>query len=174
MASPRRRRSLFATPANIYLMAALVLVMALLQVTWLPLIGWRPDLMLVLVVSWSLLRGPEEGVLWAFVGGVLLDLLSGGPFGAFTVALLLAALVAGVVHRAAFGAMLLQVAVMAVTTFLYHVVYLAVLASTEYTADWAFASRIIGPALAWNILLLLLLYRPLAWVNRRTGTIMEI
>ena len=168
MSLQRRPRSLFATSANVYLMLALTLLMTALHITWLPLLTAPPDLMLVLMVAWSLLRGIEEGLLWAFVGGVLLDLLSGGPFGAFTLALLLAALLAGAVHRAAFSATLLQVAVMALATFIYHVAYALVLA-TAVRPDWGFVSSLIGPALAWNVALLVLGYRPLIWLSRRTG-----
>ena len=85
MLNGRQRRGLFAVPVNVYLLIALVVAAAVIHVTWLPRLPVRPDLMLVLVVAWSLLRGVEEGLLWAFIGGVLLDLLSVGPFGGFTV-----------------------------------------------------------------------------------------
>jgi hypothetical protein len=82
-----------------------------------------------------------------------------------------AAWLAGLAHRAAFNARFLQVAVMAATTFVYHLIYLGVLATTSYTADWATLTRLLGPALALNILLLLLFYRPLAWFNRRPPSV---
>jgi rod shape-determining protein MreD len=41
----------------------------------------RPDLVLVLVVAFALVRGPEAGVVWGFVGGFLQDLLSGHALG---------------------------------------------------------------------------------------------
>jgi rod shape-determining protein MreD len=166
VATQRRQRGLFWTPANIYLIVALVIGMALLHVTWLPLMAWRPDLMLVVVVIWSLQRGLREGLVWAFFGGALMDLLSAGPFGAFTLALLVAALVAGLAHRAAFNAWLLRVSVLALATFLYHVVYLGVMLTAGY-GRWATTSQLLGPALGLNLLLFLLLYRPLAWANRR-------
>jgi rod shape-determining protein MreD len=42
--------------------------------------------MLLVVVSWSLLRGAREGIVWGFLGGLTLDFLSGLPLGscAFT------------------------------------------------------------------------------------------
>lgn len=169
MANQRRQRNLFATPANIYLMAALMLLMALLHITWLPLMTTRPDLMLILVVAWSLMRGLEEGLLWAFAGGALLDLLSGGPFGAFTLAMLIAGLIAGAVQRTAFSAVLWQVAVMALATFLYHIVYVGVLATTGRPIDWTVVSGLIGPTLVWNVVLLVLFYRPLVWLTQRRG-----
>jgi rod shape-determining protein MreD len=48
--------------------------------------GARFHLTLLMVVSWSLLRGAREGVIWGFLGGLGLDFLSGLPLGtcAFT------------------------------------------------------------------------------------------
>lgn len=47
----------------------------------------RPDLVLLLVLAWSMLRGMTEGTIGGIVGGMALDLLSAAPFGAHTVLL---------------------------------------------------------------------------------------
>src|SRR5918911_478187 len=47
----------------------------------LPLVGGRPDVPLVLVLTWSMLRGSGEGAVVGFVGGLLLDTVSYTPFG---------------------------------------------------------------------------------------------
>lgn len=171
MRERRRRQGLFATPANIWVMAALVLVMGLLHVTWLPLLSLKPDLMLALIVAWSLERGRDEGLIWAFIGGALLDLLSSGPFGAYTLALLLCAFIAGSVQRVVFGSALLQAAVMAIATFLYHVGYTSILVLTTSAGDLATAARLAWPAVVFNTLLLFILRGPLAWLHRRTETV---
>jgi len=78
----------------------------LLQVTLSPYIkinGVHPDLVLVLVISWIVLRGLEEGLIWALMGGLSLDLLSGAPFGVFTLAMLLVALATNLSHGRVFG-----------------------------------------------------------------------
>lgn len=41
----------------------------------------RPDLVLLAVIDWTLMRGLEEGMLWGFVGGLFVDLFSGLPYG---------------------------------------------------------------------------------------------
>jgi len=43
--------------------------------------GVKPDIVLLLVVSWSIIRGAMEGVVWGFIGGLALDLFSGAPLG---------------------------------------------------------------------------------------------
>lgn len=55
--------------------------------------GPKPDLVLILVLSWSLLRGTREGILWGGIGGLFLGLVSGFPWGSHILLLtLLAAL----------------------------------------------------------------------------------
>jgi rod shape-determining protein MreD len=47
----------------------------------LPLVRGRPDLVLVVVMAWAMLRGSGEGAFVGFVGGVLLDSVSYTQFG---------------------------------------------------------------------------------------------
>src|SRR5215469_15656297 len=47
----------------------------------LPLVRGRPDLVLVVVLAWSMLRGSGEGAFVGFAGGVLLDSVTYTPFG---------------------------------------------------------------------------------------------
>ncbi len=72
--------------------------MALIQTVLLAQVDWwgaRPDLMLLVVLIWSVVRGAEEGMVWGFIGGLVMDLFSGGPLGATVLALLAVALLAG-------------------------------------------------------------------------------
>jgi rod shape-determining protein MreD len=64
-------------------------VAALLQGTVAPLIaigGARPSLPILVAASWSVAAGAREGVWWAFLGGIVSDLISAGPLGAFALA----------------------------------------------------------------------------------------
>jgi len=62
------------------------------------LAGAVPDLMLVVVISVSLLRGGRTGLVWALAGGLLLGLLSGGPFLGIALSLALVSGVVGLAH----------------------------------------------------------------------------
>ena len=42
--------------------------------------GGNLDLLFLIILCWSMLR-PTEGLVWAALGGLFADLLSGGPFG---------------------------------------------------------------------------------------------
>lgn len=81
---------------------ALPVAGALLQGTLAPLIaigGIRPSVPVLIAGSWSVATGAGEGIWWAFVAGIATDLLSGGPLGAYTVALLPAVALIGVGER---------------------------------------------------------------------------
>ncbi len=47
----------------------------------LPLVRGRPDLVLVVVLAWSMLRGSGEGAFVGFLGGALLDSVTYTQFG---------------------------------------------------------------------------------------------
>ncbi|NLS79327.1 MAG: rod shape-determining protein MreD [Chloroflexi bacterium] len=75
-----------------------MVILVILQVVLLPhfsLHGIKPNLVLLVVVVWSLMYGAREGSIWALMCGILLDLLSGAPLGAASLALLVAGLLAG-------------------------------------------------------------------------------
>ena len=61
-----------------FLSIPLLGVAAALQASLMPqirLLGGEPDLVFLLVIAWAINRELEDGVIWAFVGGILLDLL---------------------------------------------------------------------------------------------------
>ena len=136
----------------------------------LSLLGARPDLVLMAVVVWSLLRGPEEGMIWAFVGGFVLDLLSGGPLGAMALALMVIAIVASRQWGRELGSVFVQLILLGLgLCFVYHFLLLLILSWSGYSVDWTFGlSRIAGPSAILNALLIPFVYQPLAWLDRRS------
>jgi rod shape-determining protein MreD len=86
-----------------YLAAGLVLLpAAILQVTLAPRLevaGAFPNLVLLAVVGWTLVRGAGSGLRWAIAGGLLLDLVSPGPLGLHALALAVAAYGVGFLQR---------------------------------------------------------------------------
>jgi rod shape-determining protein MreD len=61
--------------------------------------GAFPNMPVLAAASWSIAAGAREGLWWAFVGGLATDVLSAGPLGAFTVAVLPGTLVVGLGER---------------------------------------------------------------------------
>lgn len=118
-----------------YLMGPLLLFLALLQSTTAARFkvgGVKPDLVLLMVVIGALVYGARPGVLWAFIAGIGLDLFSGGPFGASSLALMASALVASLGHRL-FSRynILVPLSAAALGTLIYATVYLATLGVLE-------------------------------------------
>jgi rod shape-determining protein MreD len=151
-----------------YLMIPLLLLLALLQSTAagrLQIGQVKPDLVLLMVIVGTLLYGGRAGVLWAFVGGVALDLFSNGPLGASSLALMAAALVASLGHRplSRFN-ILVPLSAAALGTLAYAAVYLAILAVfnsmawIERPMPFLDAMRyIVMPATLYNTAIMLLL-----------------
>ncbi len=133
--------------------------------------GVEPELMLMVVVSWSLLRGTGEGMVWALIGGVSLDLLSGAPFGMMTVALLVVSFLSGLGERSVFRTHILLPVVMAlVTTLLYDLIILLILALTGRPVAWTDSVvHVVLPSALINTLLIPLVFWPLQWLHRKTG-----
>jgi rod shape-determining protein MreD len=94
----------------------------------LPLVRGRPDLVIVVVLAWSMLRGSGEGAFAGFVGGVLLDSVSYTPFGVNAALLGLLGYFTGLpevnVYR---GNLPYFLGTAAVATLLYHTLYFLVL-----------------------------------------------
>jgi rod shape-determining protein MreD len=116
--------------AGRYLSVPLFLIAAVLQTALLPqfqIRSGRVDIVLLLVLSWSLLAGPEEGLLWAIVAGVLQDLASNQTLGSSALALVCVAWLAG-----RFGEqigklpLLASPIVAAVTTGVYHLLLIGI------------------------------------------------
>lgn len=133
--------------------------------------GVHPDLVLMAVVGWTFLRGPGEGVMWAIVGGLCLDLLSSGPFGLMTVALVVASLLAGLGYGRIFGGYLvLPLALAFPLSLVYYLVYMLLLIVFSQSVDWLPAlTTVILPASLLNIAAMLVLFPPLRALHRRTG-----
>ena len=88
-----------------WLMVPILGAAAIVQVVVVPKLAVRgvyPDLILLLVVARSLIAGGRSAVLWGFVGGLWMDVLSGGAMGASSLALMASALLTGIGHNAIF------------------------------------------------------------------------
>jgi rod shape-determining protein MreD len=127
--------------------------------------------MLLAVVSWSILRGPREGLRWAVVGGICLDLLSGGPFGLQTLTLLLVSPLVNLGGRRIFGSHIALPLVSATgATLLYYLVNMGLLHFMGHPVPWlAATSRIVLPAMVLNTLAMFLVYPALHWLHKATG-----
>lgn len=78
---------------SIYFAIPLMLILAIIQATIMPkfpVLGFVPLLVLLVALAWGLLHTLEEGVAWAFVGGLFVDMFSVSPLGTTSLALMTA------------------------------------------------------------------------------------
>ena len=158
-----------------YAMPLIVLFLALLQstvATQLVIRGVKPDLVLIVVIIATLVYGGQGGLLWAFIGGIGLDLFSGGPFGASSLALMMATLVAALGYRILSRYhLLVPLSAAALGTLIYGLVYLGVLNALRTAAQlpllaaydipqhylplWPTLQQVIVPEMFYNTTLVL-------------------
>lgn len=83
-----------------------IILGAAIQATWLANINLpgmvKPDLIFVMVISYGLLRGPDEGTLFGLIAGFFLDLLSGGVIGIGALIKMVAGFSAGLMEKVIF------------------------------------------------------------------------
>ncbi len=134
--------------------------------------GVKPDLVLLVILTWTLLFGSASGLIWAFVGGVWLDIFSGGPMGASSLALMTASLLGGVGHRSLsrFN-ILVPVFIVILGSLTFSFIYLSILEVLDL-AGWFSGSleflpaveSIVIPSMLYNTCLMLLV---IPFLNRR-------
>ena len=109
-------------------------------------------------------------MLWAFGGGILLDTLSGAPFGVSSLCLLLVSFLSGQSEVAVFRTSFSLLLVASFTGSLLHdSVFLVTLQLMGWTMDWATTLwRLVLPAAGLNMVFMPLVYIPLRWLHHRT------
>lgn len=157
-----------------YLLFFALGLVALAQVSLIPALGISPvppDPMLVIVVAWGVVRGARSVLIWALIGGLWLDLLSTGPFGSYTLGLLVAAGIAGfgsgTIYRSHW---LLALAMVALATVAQDLVQVAMLWFSQRPVSLPDTlTRLVLPEILANVVLMLIVFPILSWVNRITG-----
>lgn len=141
---------------------------AILQVTFVPhirILDGTPDLIFLLVVAWAIHARLETGVTWAFVGGIVHDLLSAAPTGASVIGLVLIVFAVKFVEQQFYGVTLLVIiAVALVGTLFQYIVFSLIVAAigfqTLHPENFTF---VVFPTMAYNLVFIL----PVYWLTRR-------
>lgn len=157
-----------------YLLVLALGLAALLQVSLLPTLhvgGVYPNLPLMVVVAWALLRGSRSAVIWALIAGLWLDLLSSRSFGGYTLGLVVAAYLAGLAGQTVYRPTIPFALVMAaVATVVQGAIQMALLGLSGGTFSPPDALlRLVLPEIVYNCVVMLLVFPLLSWVNRTTG-----
>ncbi len=159
---------------SLYFTIPFLALLAIFQATAAPQIAiasGHPDLLLLCVMSWELVQARGEGYSWALIGGISLDLIGGGPFGASILGLLAVTLVADLLGGGLFRHRVVVPLITAVaSTFAFHGVYLLVLALFGWKIDLGDALlRVMLPSALINMVLGPLAYRVMAALHQRVN-----
>lgn len=129
---------------NFYVAIPLMAVLAVLQTAVLPrfpIAGLEPQLVFLVALAWGLLRGLEEGLVWAFIAGLWLDLFSITPLGLSSLAFMAAVagpvLLQGVLPPRRLPVAALMAALGTLVYLLFYAVALGLLGHGLSAAGWA-------------------------------------
>jgi len=130
--------------------------------------GVHPDLVLILIIGWIILRGLGEGLLWALIGGLCLDFASGAPFGIFTLTMLLVAVTANLSHGRVFGSsIILPLSLTFPLSLLFNGLALLLLVFLGHPVVWLDAfSSVLMPVAVFNTAVMMLVFPLLYLLNR--------
>lgn len=160
--------------AHLYWTAAALALIVLVQGTLLSRVrffGAGPNLLLTVVIGVSLLRSVSDGLIWGFLGGLGIDLVAGAPLGTSSLALLPTTFLAGIGRSSIFANNLaLPVLLVALATPIYGWLVLLTRQMSGVPVDWSGTTlRVIAPELAFNALLMALVYPVLRWGTQQLG-----
>ncbi len=121
------------------------------------LLDGRPDLVLLAIIGWGVVGRGREAMILGLIGGLLLDLLSGIPFGASAIALVLVAYLASLSEGRLWEAhLLMPLGVTLIGSLIYHGLTVAALMLAGHTIDLRIAAmRVLLPSTFLNLILAL-------------------
>ncbi|MBI2846178.1 MAG: rod shape-determining protein MreD [Chloroflexi bacterium] len=163
---------------NIYFVIVGLAVSTLLQIAFLPKAIaplFSPDLVLILVASWSLLRGAREGIVWGGIGGLFLGIFSQLPLGTHILLLTFLASLISLVQPSIYRSNLLFPLVVVFLASLLYNLGLVLIGWLTFGANMTLAMRfellisVIFPQALGNTFLTLLIYPLLRAVHTATS-----
>lgn len=147
---------------------------AILQTTLMPqfrIFGGEPDLPFLIVLAWSVHGRFDQALVWAFVGGIMQDLLSAAPTGTSVVGLLLVVFMVTALRGQIYRVGILSIlGLLAVGTLADKLVYIVIIGLAGHRVPILTGMLYVAlPTLVYNILFMFPVYRFVRFVQRRTG-----
>jgi rod shape-determining protein MreD len=157
-----------------FVLGTSLVAFAFLQATLIPsaeFVPIVPDVTLVIILVWSAVRGVREGLLWAFMIGILLDTLALDPLGANGLALLPVVLLGGIAGQRFFhSSLIVPILACILGTFLHAIVLLLVRSSGGETLPLASLVRLITLQTILNVMIVPPIYLIGSLAQRPVGT----
>jgi rod shape-determining protein MreD len=151
-----------------FLSIPILLFAAVLQATLVPqirLLGGGPDLVFLLVLAWAINSNLETGVVWAFVGGMMQDIMSAAPLGTSVLGMLILVFaISGLgqqVYRIGFIAL---VGLVLLGTLMQQIIVMIMLVLAGFVIEWSLSlTYVVAPTLLYNLVFVW----PIYWFVRR-------
>lgn len=160
----------------VYIGALILFLTCLVQAVVLPQavpIAARPQFVVLLVVAICLVESLYDATIWAFVGGLMLDLMSGPafPIGSNALILVLVALLASLGQADPFRNLLVVplITVFGATVFYYVMTMALNLALGHHVALLDNMLRVAIPSAILNAILMPVAYSSMLWLSERMG-----
>jgi rod shape-determining protein MreD len=134
---------------------------------------FRADLVLLLVVAITLVRGLREGIVWAFLGGLLLGILSPYvlPLGSYSLMLIVVAVLASLSQSNLFESnLIMPLAIGAIASIVFRIILLLATEGAAFrTAPLSILLRLALPEIIIDVILAPLVYTLVSALDRRLG-----
>lgn len=156
---------------RVIVLGFLILISFLLQTSvfnLIPLAGVVPNVLLVLTMSFGMMRGRREGMLVGFFGGLLIDIFYGFAIGPYALIYMYFGYMNGLFHRFYYVEnVLLPLIMIAANDFLYGTIVYVIFFLMRNRLQYVFyLQNIIVPEMIYTMLVTLVLYRLLMHINR--------
>lgn len=157
---------------RVLITAIFVLLGYLLQCTVFPhlaLASIKPNLMIIVTASFGFMRGPREGMFVGFVSGLLMDIQFGNILGLYALIYLIIGYINGLFEQMYFNEDIkLPLILIAVSEAAYGlIVYILLFLLRSEFNFLHYLSHIIIPELIYTIVVTLLLYPLILYVNQK-------
>jgi rod shape-determining protein MreD len=154
---------------SLYIAIPVMGLLAVIQTAILPrfpVAGVAPQLLFLVALAWGLLRGLREGLVWAFIAGIWVDLFSVAPVGVSSLAFM-AALVATIPLQQILPPRRLLSAILlaGLGTLIYLIVYLVALRVFGHTLSLVGLTELL-PIILLNLILIAPIYLILQMILR--------
>ena len=136
---------------------------------YLELAGVVPNLLLIVTMSFGLMRGRREGMLVGFFSGLLIDIFFGSVLGPFALIFMTLGYINGFFHRIYYVEdVLLPMTMIALNDFIFNLIVYVVYFMLRNKLDFKeYLSSVILPEMMYTIIVTLFFYKFLVRINLR-------
>jgi rod shape-determining protein MreD len=133
-------------------------------------LGGSPDFVFLVVLSWSVGSEFPESLTWAFVGGIIQDLLSAAPLGASALGLINVVFIVHLLNRGMYNIGFLLLAVLVIAgSVLKEMLFALVMAIVGFPNDFQILlSYVVFPTAVYNLAVFAPVYVVIRQIHRRT------